>query len=631
MDQETTIADAGGRQITLAELMSCTADGKRIVAESIDTGQPVHIEDAFSGLACRCICPNWNCGRSMVAHKGSRRRHFQHAPRADGTTCLSTGETALHKFAKTALEQALRLKLPELKESDGRNSLDLVQEGEFTFDSAKLEVRQGAVVPDVVCRKGERALYVEFKVTHACGPDKIQLLKEMNVGAIEIDLSFYRGHVLTQLTEAILTEAPRIWLHNPRSAAARGRLAKMERQRLDTLDDKARRMLTALGQSEDFAVEASDSELTKAAMSHDLGDAIAAEGRAVGFVVNESEWKAFILLRFGLAAKEGFTATDAYAAIKAESWIATSFISVSEDLAAALRRVAGPELLTPQEAILDFIEKMKKADMPLGARFGMLHGGSELNNAINAAIERQARPQRRSDQLRSLVDQILTGVRKLFKEDFSFDAWLDSKVLGIVPAAAIASDGEDFDQLVKKLQRLRTGMSSQLSYVPGDETLGLPVLGEVAAREKTRRESEERQQQEAAEKAEKEADDREASLTKFAEETMGAKLAEDWLNASHGALHDTSPRAMARGSAMGLSKAVGGLDHWREVRQREIKRENVRLDSLEKLRKAAILGFKREDLAALWMRQGNRGLEGQKPEECCVDAGTLAIRTASGR
>ncbi|RFC65831.1 hypothetical protein DY251_16095 [Mesorhizobium denitrificans] len=54
---------------TLAELLSHTPDGKRIVAESIDTGEPVHIEDAEKEFACRYVCPG--CGRPIVAHLGS--------------------------------------------------------------------------------------------------------------------------------------------------------------------------------------------------------------------------------------------------------------------------------------------------------------------------------------------------------------------------------------------------------------------------------------------------------------------------------------------------------------------------------------------------------------------------------
>ncbi|CAH1648118.1 hypothetical protein [Chelatococcus asaccharovorans] len=145
----------------------------------------------------------------MVAHKGERRQHFQHAADGDGRTCASSGETALHKFAKKSLAVALRLKLPALRESNGRNSLDVVHEGDFVFDSAVLEKRHGEIVPDVVCRRAGRILHVEFLVTHACGPEKLAALRMLDVGSIEIDLSGYRDRPLDTLADAILSEAPR--------------------------------------------------------------------------------------------------------------------------------------------------------------------------------------------------------------------------------------------------------------------------------------------------------------------------------------------------------------------------------------------------------------------------------------
>lgn len=172
------------RRITLGELTSC-ADGKLVVAECMDTHQPRHIEDVANGQMCRCVCPG--CRRRMVAHQGELRRHFQHA--AESVDCRSAGESALHRFAKDVLAKALRLRLPELRAYHGDESLPVVAEQEFIFDSAVLEQRTGDIIPDVVCHKGGRSLHVEFKVTHACGPEKIDKLRAMDIGAIEIDLS----------------------------------------------------------------------------------------------------------------------------------------------------------------------------------------------------------------------------------------------------------------------------------------------------------------------------------------------------------------------------------------------------------------------------------------------------------
>ena len=154
--------------------------------------------------------------------------------------------------------------------------------------------------------------------------------------------------------------------------------------------------------------------------------------------------------------------------------------------------------------------------------------------------------------------------------------------------------------------------------------LGLPVLDEVADREQSRRESEARREREAAETAEREADDRESRLLTPATDAMGAEAAGGWMDLPRDDLQGGSPRVMARRSETDFWKAVNALNRWREAQRIEIERENLKADSVAKLRKAARADFKRDDYADLWMRQPNKGLSGTKPEEHCVDDATLA-------
>ncbi|RUW77207.1 hypothetical protein [Mesorhizobium sp. M4B.F.Ca.ET.049.02.1.2] len=435
----------------------------------------------------------------MVAHKGPYRRHFQHAAETDGATCGSAGETALHKFAKETLQRALKLRLEGLTESDGRHSVVVVKEQEFEFDDAVLEKREGDIVPDVVCRKGDRILYVEFKVTHGCDLEKLEKLRRLGVGAIEIDLSRYRDCPLAELSNAILTEAPRAWLHNPKIPAARNRLAELERERLAAIDEKARELLEKLPSLQGPAGTVGAWE--EAAVLRGLADAVSPGRRAIGFAVREQEWKSFILLHFGLVAENGFTVKEAYAAIKKEGWVAPPFAFVSDEVADGLRRVAG-DIVTPWEALAEFVEKMKMAGMLMVSGPGRrLHGGRLLRTTISSAIETRECPARRTEELNRLVDRILVRVRKAHKANFDFLAWLDSDIgEGTVPAATVASESEEsFDLLVERLSTLSKGMSSYPPHVPDGMTLGLPVLDEVADREKSRRESEDRREQEAAE------------------------------------------------------------------------------------------------------------------------------------
>ncbi|KQU87463.1 hypothetical protein ASD99_02515 [Mesorhizobium sp. Root695] len=154
---------------------------------------------------------------------------------------------------------------------------------------------------------------------------------------------------LDMLAEQILSEAPRIWLHNPKISAAQLKLADMERKRVERIDAEARKLLVAAAE-----IASGDREIgpwEEGAVAHGLKSVVAADGVAIGFLVREQEWKSFVAFQFGLAAKNGFTRKDAFAAVKAEGWIDKRFGFVGEDVADSMRRVTGRGVRVPWEAI----------------------------------------------------------------------------------------------------------------------------------------------------------------------------------------------------------------------------------------------------------------------------------------
>ncbi|WP_244937431.1 hypothetical protein [Methylobacterium crusticola] len=170
----------------------------------------MHVSEVHPGLACGCRCPG--CKAPLVARKGDRRdHHFGHHGVAEQPACRAGAETALHIFAKECLARRLELVLPSLEHPT------TYQGGPIRFDAAALEHRLGDIVPDVVVRKGGRDLLVEFRVTHPCDATKIARIADLGIAAVEIDLSWLpRDLSRVGLAEAILTQAPRKWLHNPR-------------------------------------------------------------------------------------------------------------------------------------------------------------------------------------------------------------------------------------------------------------------------------------------------------------------------------------------------------------------------------------------------------------------------------
>ncbi|MFU0503830.1 hypothetical protein [Pseudaminobacter sp. NGMCC 1.201702] len=311
-------------------------------------------------------------------------------------------------------------------------------------------------------------------------------------------------------------------------------------------------------------------EWEETAAAHGLASVTAAEGLAVGFLIREEEWKAFALLQFGLAAKEGFRRKDVFSAIKANGWVAQRFGYVGEEVAASMRRAAERDLRTPWEAVGDFLDGMEKAGMlmPPDLR-GRIAGGKRLYGAIKEAADLRERPGKRKEQLRGLVSQTLSPVRAAFKEGFDFEAWLDlPDGNGVAPSQAILSDDGSFEELAGKLERLRAEMWMRPPQVT--ESLGLPVLEEAQARAAAHCAAEERRAKEAAEKVEREAGDREASLAKSVMAAMGA--ASERMSSPQDSLGGLSPAAMARRS-QSYWKASDALDRWRSAVREEGERQ----------------------------------------------------------
>jgi hypothetical protein len=311
-------------------------------------GTIAHISEVSSGLWCNCICPG--CGTRLVARKGDKKdHHFGHYGTEDGRPCQTAPETALHKFAKEVLARRLELELPPLVVGEGPSTWVGYPGGAYGFDAALLEGRLGGIVPDVIVRKGERHLLVEFLVTHACDEAKIARIVAMDVAAIEIDLSgLPRDTSRADLEQAILTAAPRKWLHNPKLRAAQ---AERER-RSGELDRVLARAAAPLRRAYLAAcVEVRAMRTSCLAydriVGHHLAHAVSLEVPGMGcFTVPPRDWQAVLLAdAVDIAASGGrglITTAGALRKIRQRGWLRRRLSGLTDAEAAAIRADGTP-------------------------------------------------------------------------------------------------------------------------------------------------------------------------------------------------------------------------------------------------------------------------------------------------
>jgi hypothetical protein len=162
-------------------------------------GRIVGVDQVANGLACECVCTK--CERPLVAAQGDiNQHHFRHYADDAGSSCGGGQETALHLLAKTIVMEAASIHLP------GNEVRDIL--------SAELEPTRGDVRPDVLIRTPLGEVAVEIAVEHRTGDAKIERLVAMGLPAAEIDISVYRGALLSseELKEVVLSTAARRWL-----------------------------------------------------------------------------------------------------------------------------------------------------------------------------------------------------------------------------------------------------------------------------------------------------------------------------------------------------------------------------------------------------------------------------------
>lgn len=585
-----------------------------MVAEA-DDGSLRHIDDVPSGLACNCKCSG--CARRMVAKKGElQAHHFAHHSNRDGTSCVSAGETALHKFAKKILDARLEMALPEFHVSNANDTEIIVRATNLTFDRAVLETKDGSIVPDVVLMLRDRRLIVEFKVTHPCDDVKIARIRAMNVGAVEIDLSGYRDRALDELADDILYNAPRTWLHNPHEASARDRLSERARKRAEerqkAIDEHRQNY-----RHRSPALEKGNGEC-EILLRRDGLDALVnlpVDGSGC-FTIPIAEWQSAIVLELLRSNSQPFRTRTAITFLTRRGWIVPLFRSVSDDIAKALKEEGLP-FAPPAKSVESYLRQLERLGFVHSAPSEIWKASGLLRQRIHEAEELRERPERRKAEMRAIVSQQLLGLPNDETQSFSFETWFLTALPGRNYSVAEVIHGGDpeWTTLCDQLSNLRADI--RFSPHANLELFGLPCEGELErALQRKRREAEDRERAR-REKDKADAEARVLRLTELATQDLG-EGSKTWLSAGDATLNGLSPLDAAQ-SETGLRDAMHALRR---------KADELRLEEQARQRKQKAVGelevlansrYTDPARAALWMRCPRRELNGQSPTEFTID------------
>ena len=199
-------------------------------------------------------------------------------------------------------------------------------------------------------------------MTHACDEQKIARIREMDIGAIEIDLSECRDHKLSQLSEIchqILYDAPREWLHHPRERQAREILESRARQRAEERKEKVSRLCGLYRHrypSKKAGMAPAKSQLLRRPWrSRKPSDRRRRCHRASRRVAGSGFADA------GVTEGRDFRTRNGFATLHQRGWVDPTFANITDELATAVKET-GADFNSPIKAVEAYLELPDNAD-----------------------------------------------------------------------------------------------------------------------------------------------------------------------------------------------------------------------------------------------------------------------------
>ncbi len=226
-------------------MMAVSSESGSILFGRGPDGELHHIEDVERGEACNCVCPDPNCGQTLIARKGDKKaHHFAHKR----GTCEWATEYVISAVSENVVKSAGAMVFPRLTYRNAFTGSDdeLSQSRRMRVMSASLVEESGRGNPDLLVTCSDksgatREFLVVLCLVHGLSKKSREAIKEAKRDAFAVDLRlllklrkeelgkhFDRERILLGFQDpdylsSVLTEGRgrcMRWIFNSKSAAA---------------------------------------------------------------------------------------------------------------------------------------------------------------------------------------------------------------------------------------------------------------------------------------------------------------------------------------------------------------------------------------------------------------------------
>jgi hypothetical protein len=481
-------------------------------------------------------------------------------------------------MAKQLLDESKTLKIPAVVANQDGHSHVRHKARTMKFDSAILEHRLGDIIPDVILQIGDRELLVEIAVTNKCDETKIARIRSLGISAIEIDLSaLSRNASGVEIENAILYNAPRRWLYNPRVDEALAELQERLRKRYEQRIAPLRKLLKS-----PTKLPSSKEAKTVIDVVHLAGyrDAIgiSVEGD-ICFRVESSFWQTYIIdkfvlgvLRKGRGEFHPVRTKDVFEHLrKAHLFHSELNIFISDVLESCIRHFH-PNFQRPFRVVEAYLSHLEKLNI-LEASGDHWLISRQINREWEKRLKKAKEEQKalddrayRRENLLKLIERILEPIPEQEKKGFDLPSWLSSynPDVGASPDKCIEQGGDAYDRVFSRLYTVECMLSGYSGMIT-DYLLGLPLGHERERRISARQKAEEKETCAREETARTAAYNR---VSQLEDQAMVLGHNVNWIRLPCIDLKDRRPADVARESEEGLFDAVWALDRERQRRKR---------------------------------------------------------------